>query len=198
MKLTRSHPRNSNSGKEGLPLRITPSRLHKFTAHRPSRPLGFVKKRHARLIRGAVPLSRIAWKAACNHVFPLMYPTTGPWKDMVNIQLVTQIATTTVLADVIVTSEDIVPSKPDFEGQNFSERCTDHQPGGPNPARWCTYNIIIVLRPLGKPINHLVRLIFPIESLYRPRYHHHKSLAHRDDVDGLIVPIKHEDGTRKR
>jgi hypothetical protein len=68
----------------------------------------------ARFVGKPIALPRVAGDAGANNVFPSCLAATIPWKDVIQIQIVSLILPATVLAGVLVPFEDIVPRKLDL------------------------------------------------------------------------------------
>ena len=108
---------------------------------------------------------------------------------MVEIQLVTQKPPFTVLAHIIVPSKDVVTCKSHFERKNFTKGGADDESWCPDSSSWRPDYIIVVLRLLSEPIDHLIGLVIAIHRFDRPRNHHDQGFTDGNDVNGLVVSI---------
>ena len=80
----------------------------------PLRPFRLADEMHARLVRGAIGLSRITSDAGTNDVFPRRRAPSIPRDDMIEIQILAVEAAPAVLARVAVAFENVVPRELDL------------------------------------------------------------------------------------
>ena len=93
----------------------------------PFGPFRLPDQMHARFLRRAVRLARVARDAGANNVFPRRQPTTILRNDMVEIEILPFENAAAVLAGVSIALENVVPGKFDFLlGQTIEHQKQDH------------------------------------------------------------------------
>jgi len=71
-------------------------------------PLRFADQAHVCFAREPIALTRIAWDAGANHVFPSRRPAPVAWHDVIQIKVTSIEEFATVLAGVLVALKNVV------------------------------------------------------------------------------------------
>ncbi len=163
-------------------------------------PLRFADQAHVCFAREPIALTRIAWDAGANHVFPSRRPAPVAWHDVIQIKVTSIEEFATVLAGVLVALKNVVTRefhfllrKPIEHKQHDHPRDLDLERDGRN--HFMIGRVRGQIAPAFEVVRRKVVRVIRRNNLGVPCVYERKGAASGADVHRLPEPVEHQNLT---